>query len=132
MRNHPNLNNGAVFPNVRIESLEMPSTFKMRIIRVRQMVTREHRSARLPASSLDLKLNGCFASMVFRDHGGLSEACRMSPAKVYRLFASKSAINNSICEHLIAEDETALVVIAGLPAKAYKRRNCQRRPSSSI
>ena len=45
----------------------------------------------------------------------------MSPANVYRFFTSKSAINNAICERLIAEDEEALKGIARLPIPASER-----------
>jgi AcrR family transcriptional regulator len=96
------------------------------------MMTREDRSARLAASSLDAieTRNRILreAERLFRVYGyskttvaDIAGACRMSPANVYRFFASKSAINNSICERLIAEDEAALVGIAGLPAKASER-----------
>ena len=45
----------------------------------------------------------------------------MSPANVYRFFASKSAINNAICERVIADDEAALVGISELPLPASDR-----------
>src|SRR3974390_869705 len=51
----------------------------------------------------------------------IAEACRMSPANVYRFFASKSDINNAICERIIAEDEAALIGISRLPLPAADR-----------
>jgi AcrR family transcriptional regulator len=68
------------------------------------------------------------AERLFRVYGyakttvaDIAEACRMSPANVYRFFASKSAINNAICERIIAEDEEALIGIARLPLAASER-----------
>jgi AcrR family transcriptional regulator len=51
----------------------------------------------------------------------IAEACRMSPANVYRFFASKAAINNAICEQLLADDEAAFAAIARLPLPAAER-----------
>jgi AcrR family transcriptional regulator len=51
----------------------------------------------------------------------IAEACRMSPANVYRFFASKSAINNAICERIIADDEEAASRIARAPLAASER-----------
>jgi AcrR family transcriptional regulator len=68
------------------------------------------------------------AERLFRVYGyskttvaDIAQACRMSPANVYRFFTSKSAINNAICERLIAEDEEALKGIARLPIPASER-----------
>lgn len=94
--------------------------------------TRDERSAKLAALSLDAlqtrKRILAEAERLFRVYGyskttvaDIAEACRMSPANVYRFFASKSAINNAICEHIIAEDEEALVGIARLPLAASQR-----------
>lgn len=88
--------------------------------------------ARLAALSLDaLETRNRIleeAERLFRVYGyskttvaDIAEACRMSPANVYRFFASKSAINNAICERFIAEDEEALVGISRLPLPASER-----------
>ncbi len=68
------------------------------------------------------------AERLFRVYGyskttvaDIADACRMSPANVYRFFASKSDINNAICERIIAEDEEALVGIARLRLPASDR-----------
>ena len=49
------------------------------------------------------------AERLFRVYGyskttvaDIADAARMSPANVYRFFASKSDINNAICERIIA------------------------------
>ncbi len=92
----------------------------------------EDRSAKLAALSLDaLETRNQIlveAERLFRVYGyskttvaDIAEACRMSPANVYRFFASKSAINNAICERIIAEDEEALTGIARLPLSASER-----------
>ena len=92
----------------------------------------EDRSAKLAALSLDaLETRNRIlgeADRLFRVYGyskttvaDIAEACRMSPANVYRFFASKSAINNAICERVIADDETALVGISRLPLPASER-----------
>src|SRR6516162_119547 len=96
------------------------------------MMTREDRSARLAASSLDAieTRNRILteAERLFRVYGyskttvaDIAEACRMSPANVYRFFASKSDINNAICERIIRDDEEALIGIARLPLPASER-----------
>src|SRR5262245_6748986 len=68
------------------------------------------------------------AERLFRVYGyskttvaDIAEACRMSPANVYRFFASKSDVNNAICERIIAEDEEAMVGIAQLRLPASER-----------
>jgi AcrR family transcriptional regulator len=68
------------------------------------------------------------AERLFRVYGyakttvaDIADACRMSSANVYRFFASKSAINNAICERIITEDEAALLGIARLPLTAPER-----------
>jgi AcrR family transcriptional regulator len=92
----------------------------------------EDRSIRLAALSLEaLETRNRIlgeAERLFRVYGyskttvaDIAEACRMSPANVYRFFTSKSAINNAICERLIADDEEALRGIARLPLPASER-----------
>jgi AcrR family transcriptional regulator len=92
----------------------------------------DDRSARVAALSLDaLETRNRIlgeADRLFRVYGyskttvaDIAEACRMSPANVYRFFASKSAINNAICERVIADDETALAGISRLPLPASDR-----------
>ena len=92
----------------------------------------DDRSAKVAALSLDaLETRNRIlgeADRLFRVYGyskttvaDIAEACRMSPANVYRFFASKSAINNAICERVIADDETALVGISRLPLPASER-----------
>jgi AcrR family transcriptional regulator len=68
------------------------------------------------------------AERLFRVYGygkttvaDIADTCRMSPANVYRFFASKSDINNAICERIIVDDEAALVGIARLPLPATER-----------
>lgn len=92
----------------------------------------DDRATRLSALSLDAVETRnrilAEAERLFRVYGyskttvaDIAEACRMSPANVYRFFASKSAINNAICERIIAEDEAALVGISRLPLAASER-----------
>lgn len=92
----------------------------------------DDRSSRLAALSLDAldtrKRILMEAERLFRVYGyskttvaDIAEASRMSPANVYRFFSSKSAINNAICERIIAEDEEALNGIARLPLAASER-----------
>lgn len=92
----------------------------------------EDRSARLATLSLEaLETRNRIlgeAERLFRVYGyskttvaDIADACRMSPANVYRFFTSKSAINNAICERLIADDEDALRGIARLPLPASER-----------
>jgi AcrR family transcriptional regulator len=92
----------------------------------------EDRSSRLAALSLEaLETRNRIledAERLFRVYGyskttvaDIAQACRMSPANVYRFFTSKSAINNAICERLIAEDEDALKGIVRLPIPASER-----------
>jgi AcrR family transcriptional regulator len=92
----------------------------------------DERSARLAASSLDaLETRDRIlaeAMRLFKVYGyskttvaDIADACRMSPANVYRFFTSKSAINNAICERFIADDEAALVAISHLPLAATER-----------
>src|SRR6476659_8464670 len=96
------------------------------------MVGPDDRSAKLAVLSLDaLETRNWIlgeADRLFRVYGyskttvaDIAEACRMSPAHVYRFFPSKSAINNAICERVIADDETALVGISRLPLPASER-----------
>ena len=92
----------------------------------------DDRSARVAALSLDaLETRNRIlaeADRLFRVYGyskttvaDIAEACRMSAANVYRFFASKSAINNAICERVITDDETALMGISRLPLPAAER-----------
>ncbi len=92
----------------------------------------EDRSSRLATLSLEaLETRSRIledAERLFRVYGyskttvaDIAQACRMSPANVYRFFTSKSAINNAICERIIAEDEEALKGIARLPIPASER-----------
>ena len=92
----------------------------------------DDRSAKVAALSLDaLETRNRIlgeADRLFRVYGyskttvaDIAEACRMSSANVYRFFASKSAINNAICERVIADDETALAGISRLPLSASDR-----------
>jgi AcrR family transcriptional regulator len=94
--------------------------------------TQDDRSARLATLSLDALQTRdrilAEAERLFRVYGyskttvaDIAEACRMSPANVYRFFASKSAINNAICERVIADDEAALIGISRLPLSASDR-----------
>jgi AcrR family transcriptional regulator len=68
------------------------------------------------------------AERLFRVYGyskttvaDIAEATRMSPANVYRFFASKSDINNAICERILDAEEAALQGIARLPLPAADR-----------
>jgi AcrR family transcriptional regulator len=68
------------------------------------------------------------AERLFRVYGyskttvaDIAEVTRMSSANVYRFFATKSDINNAICERILAEDEAALTGIARLPLPATDR-----------
>ena len=92
----------------------------------------EDRTARLATLSLEaLETRNRIleeAERLFRVYGyskttvaDIAQACRMSPANVYRFFTSKSAINNAICERIIAEDEESLKGIARLPIPASER-----------
>lgn len=92
----------------------------------------DDRSARVATLSLDaLETRNRIlgeADRLFRVYGyskttvaDIAEACRMSPANVYRFFASKSAINNAICERIITDDEMALAGISRLPLPATDR-----------
>ena len=92
----------------------------------------DERSAKLAAVSLDAletrKRILAEAERLFRVYGyskttvaDIADACRMSPANVYRFFTSKSAITNAICERIIADDEAALIGIARLPLSASER-----------
>ena len=95
-------------------------------------MTQDDRSAKLAALSLDSletrKRILAEAERLFRLYGytkttvaDIADACRMSSANVYRFFASKSDINNAICERVIAGDEDALVAIARLRLPASDR-----------
>jgi AcrR family transcriptional regulator len=95
-------------------------------------MAQEDRSAKLAALSLDSletrKRILAEAERLFRLYGytkttvaDIADACRMSSANVYRFFASKSDINNAICERVIAGDEEALVAIARLRLPASDR-----------
>src|SRR5262245_40621038 len=68
------------------------------------------------------------AERLFRVYGyskttvaDIADACRMSPANVYRFFASKSDINNAICERLLAEEEAAVPGISRMRLPASER-----------
>jgi AcrR family transcriptional regulator len=100
--------------------------------RWREAMTQDTRPAKQAASSLDAQETRqrilSEAERLFRVYGyskttvaDIAEACRMSPANVYRFFESKSAINNAICERCLAEGEEALVGIARLPLPASER-----------
>ncbi len=91
-----------------------------------------HVSARLATSSLDALATRdrllTEAERLFRVLGyskttvaDIAKACRMSPANVYRFFPSKLAINNAICERLIAASYAALAGIARLPLPPAER-----------
>ena len=95
-------------------------------------IAADDKTLKLAAGSLDAletrKRILAEAERLFRVYGyskttvaDIAEACRMSPANVYRFFASKSAINNAICERIITDDEQALAGIAGLPLPASER-----------
>jgi AcrR family transcriptional regulator len=95
-------------------------------------MTPDTRSAKLAALSVEAletrKRILTEAERLFRVYGyskttvaDIAEACRMSPANVYRFFESKSAINNAICERCLAEGEEALLGIARLPLPASER-----------
>ncbi len=90
------------------------------------------KTARLAAASRDnletRKRILTEAERLFRVYGyskttvaDIAEATRMSSANVYRFFASKSDINNAICERIIAEDEAAMIGIARLRLPASER-----------
>lgn len=91
-----------------------------------------HVSARLAASSVDaLETRNRLlteAERLFRVYGyskttvaDIAKACRMSSANVYRFFPSKLAINNAICERLIAASYAALAGIVRLPLPPAER-----------
>lgn len=68
------------------------------------------------------------AERLFRVYGyskttvaDIADAARMSSANVYRFFASKSDINNAICERLLAEEEAAVTGISRLRLPASER-----------
>lgn len=65
------------------------------------------------------------AERLFRHYGyakttvaDIADACRMSSANVYRFFASKSQINEAICDRIISDIEAKLhrIAIAQSPA----------------
>src|SRR6516165_8891119 len=79
-------------------------------------MTTEWKSAQLLAASKDALQTRerilTEAERLFRVYGytkttvaDIAEATRMSPANVYRFFATKSDINNAICERVIAKGE---------------------------
>ena len=95
-------------------------------------MTTEWKSAQLLAASKDALQTRerilTEAERLFRVYGytkttvaDIAKATRMSPANVYRFFATKSDINNAICERIIAEDEAALIGISRLPLPAADR-----------
>jgi AcrR family transcriptional regulator len=51
----------------------------------------------------------------------IADACRMSPANVYRFFASKSQINEAICGRIMSDLEGQLRRIATADAPASER-----------
>jgi len=68
------------------------------------------------------------AERLFRVYGyskttvaDIADACGMSPSNVYRFFASKAAINEAICERIIATLESRLFTIVRLPRPASER-----------
>src|SRR5215475_8499477 len=68
------------------------------------------------------------AERLFRHYGyskttvaDIAEACRMSSANVYRFFASKSEINEAICNRLISNLEAELHKIVNEDAPASER-----------
>ena len=92
----------------------------------------DERTAKLATLSLDAletrKRILAEAERLFRVYGyakttvaDIADACRMSPANVYRFFGSKSDINNAICERILYDDEEALTAIARLPLPASER-----------
>ena len=68
------------------------------------------------------------AERLFRHYGyskttvaDIADACRMSPANVYRFFASRSQITEAICKHIISDLEMRLRKIAAEDAPASER-----------
>lgn len=68
------------------------------------------------------------AERLFRVYGyskttvaDIADACGMSSSNVYRFFASKAAINEAICERIIANLEGRLFNILRLPRPASER-----------
>ncbi len=68
------------------------------------------------------------AERLFRIYGytkttvaDIAKTCRMSPANVYRFFASKAAINEAICELWLVELETHVAGIARADVSARER-----------
>lgn len=68
------------------------------------------------------------AERLFRVYGyskttvaDIADACAMSPSNVYRFFASKTQINEAICELILAEKERRLRAITAKPLPASQR-----------
>lgn len=68
------------------------------------------------------------AERLFRHYGyakttmsDIAEACQMSPANLYRFFASKSALMEGICAVVTAESERRLLEIVNTDASASRR-----------
>ncbi len=68
------------------------------------------------------------AERLFRHYGygkttmaDIAEACRMSPANLYRFFASKSALVEAICGQVCSEAEGRLLQIARADKSASRR-----------
>jgi AcrR family transcriptional regulator len=68
------------------------------------------------------------AERLFRHYGyakttvaEIADACGMSPANVYRFFASKSVINEAICDRMISGIEVRLRKIVAADASASER-----------
>jgi AcrR family transcriptional regulator len=68
------------------------------------------------------------AERLFRHYGyakttvaEIADACRMSPANVYRFFSSKSQINEAICDRIMSDFEGQLRRIAKAAAPASER-----------
>ncbi len=51
----------------------------------------------------------------------IARELRMSPANIYRFFASKSEINEAVCQLILSEVEAAVEAIAASPAPAGQR-----------
>jgi AcrR family transcriptional regulator len=68
------------------------------------------------------------AEQVFRHYGyakttmaDIAEACQMSPANLYRFFASKSALIEGICSRVLADSERRLLQVVNADEPASRR-----------
>jgi AcrR family transcriptional regulator len=69
------------------------------------------------------------AEQLFRHYGyakttmaDIADACNMSPANLYRFFASKSALMEGICARVTGESERVFLQIANTPDEPASRR----------